>query len=124
MTTQQETAPGVPDPEPLVSAVIYADHQLRITHRSGPNLAVVQLIGEIDVTNTTGVAAALARAWRGGELLDVDVARLSFVDVRGLGMLAGLCREGWVRLTTVPPHMRRLARLLDLEGQMLGSRPH
>lgn len=102
---------GVAD-EGGVEAVLYLDHTLRITYSPAPPGGAVRLIGELDVTNTQAVARTLAQAQTGEDSLIIDVGRLGFVDLAGLRMLTGLCRDGVAHLTSVPTGTRRLLVLL------------
>lgn len=99
--------------ERWVDAVLYLDHTMRITYSPVPPGGAVRLIGELDVTNTRAVAQTLAQARAAEDTLIIDVGRLEFVDLAGLRMLTGLCRDGVAHLISVPTGMRRLLGLLD-----------
>ncbi|WP_329081338.1 MULTISPECIES: STAS domain-containing protein [unclassified Streptosporangium] len=108
MTIQEQVVPG----ERWVDAVLYLDRTLRITYSPAPPGGAVRLIGELDVTNTRAAARTLAQARAAEGILIIDVGRLKFVDLAGLRMLTGLCRDGVAHLINVPPGMRRLLGLL------------
>lgn len=109
MTIQEQVVSG----ERLVDAVLYLDRTLRITYSPAPPGGAVRLIGELDVTNTRAVAQTLAQARATEDILIIDVGRLEFVDLAGLRMLTGLCRDGVAHLINVPPGIHRLLGLLD-----------
>ncbi|MGJ6969723.1 STAS domain-containing protein [Streptosporangium sp. G11] len=109
MTIQEQVVSG----ERWVDAVLYLDRTLRITYSPAPSGGAVRLIGELDVTNTRAVARTLALARAAEDILIIDVGRLEFVDLAGLRMLTGLCRDGVAHLISVPVGMRRLLGLLD-----------
>ncbi|MFI6510362.1 STAS domain-containing protein [Streptosporangium sp. NPDC050855] len=96
-----------------VEAVLYLDRVLRIGYDPAPPGGLARLVGELDATNTRAVAQTLTRARTAEAPLVVDVSRLTFVDLGGLRMLTGLCRDGEARLSGVPARMNRLLRLLD-----------
>ncbi|MFF3437560.1 STAS domain-containing protein [Streptosporangium sp. NPDC002721] len=99
--------------ERWVEAVLYLDRTLRITYSPASPGGAVHLIGELDVTNTRAVACTLALAQGGEDTLIIDLGQLKFVDLAGLRMLTGLCRDGVAHLINVPPGMRRLLGLLN-----------
>jgi anti-anti-sigma factor len=119
VTIQHDNPSGVPEPDgavlhEVIDALIYADHQLRLTYRPKPGATLVRLIGEIDATNRTALAETLARAGHGDERLLIDIGHLRFIDIGGMRLLAKLCQAGAACVVNVPPSMRRLAELLDL----------
>ncbi|GGK94439.1 hypothetical protein Ppa06_70440 [Planomonospora parontospora subsp. parontospora] len=128
MSIQHAGASGAREPggAPLhgvVDAVLYADHQLRLTYRPQPAATLVHLIGEIDATNRTAVAETLARVERGADRLLIDAQHLRFIDTGGMCLLAQLCRAG-AAVVDLPPFMRRLAGLLGLplrDGALEGT---
>ncbi|WP_214414214.1 STAS domain-containing protein [Sphaerisporangium fuscum] len=105
----------------LIEAVLHLDRTLRITYSPLPRGGVVRLVGELDAGNTPPVARTLTQVRAGEGVLTVDVAQLEFVDLAGLRMLIGLCRDRSARLAGVPLSMRRLLRLLNQED-VLGTR--
>ncbi|MFI0424646.1 STAS domain-containing protein [Spongiactinospora sp. 9N601] len=93
-------------------AVIYLDGILRITYTPAPRCGRALLVGELDATNIPAVAPILAQT--GAEdTLTIDVGLLEFVDMAGLRILTGLCRDGAARLTNIPTGMRRVLALLS-----------
>ncbi|GAA3017269.1 STAS domain-containing protein [Streptosporangium longisporum] len=99
-------------------AVLHLDRALRITYSPAAPGGLARLIGELDATNTRAAARTLTEARTAGDTLVVDVSRLTFVDLGGLRMLTGLCRDGEARLTGVPARIDRLLRLLDQEDTL------
>jgi anti-anti-sigma factor len=93
--------------------VLYLDRQLRVTYSPIMRTSLIRLIGELDASNATAVTEALTQARRGDVALVIDTAKLDFVDLAGLRMLTGLCRDGSAQLTNMPPRMLRLIGLLD-----------
>ncbi|PZG30959.1 hypothetical protein C1I98_30640 [Spongiactinospora gelatinilytica] len=96
---------------PSADAVIYLDGILRVTYTPAPRGGRVLLVGELDATNISAVAPLLAHA-SAEDTLTIDVGLLEFVDMAGLRMLTGLCRDGAAHLTNVPTGMRRILALL------------
>ncbi|GAT65001.1 hypothetical protein PS9374_00633 [Planomonospora sphaerica] len=97
-----------------VDALLYVDHQLRLTYRPAPRGTLVRLIGEIDATNRTALEQTLTCAGHGGDHLLIDAGQLRFIDTGGMCLLAELCRTGEARMINVPPFLHRLAGLLNL----------
>ncbi|WP_214416925.1 STAS domain-containing protein [Sphaerisporangium fuscum] len=116
MTINDESAPDAG----LIEAVLHLDRTLRITYSPLSQGGLVRLIGELDAGNTPAVAKTLTEVRAGEGVLTIDVARLEFVDVAGLRMLAGLCRDGSARLANVPSLMRRLLHLLG-QGNVIDT---
>ncbi|MFF3441794.1 lipid asymmetry maintenance protein MlaB [Streptosporangium sp. NPDC002721] len=108
MTVQEQGTSGE-----WVDAVLYLDRTLRITYSPAPPGGAVRLIGELDATNTREAAQTLAQVQSGEDILVIDVGQVEFVDLAGLRMLTGLCRDGVARLVNVPTGMRRLLGLLE-----------
>ncbi|MEU4539271.1 STAS domain-containing protein [Streptosporangium sp. NPDC023825] len=109
MTVQKRVVSGAI----WVDAVLYLDRTLRITYSPASPGGTVRLIGELDATNTRAVARTLAQVRAAEDILIIDVGRLEFVDLAGLRMLTGLCRDGVAHLADVPAGMRRLLGLLN-----------
>ncbi|GAA4566620.1 STAS domain-containing protein [Planotetraspora kaengkrachanensis] len=95
-----------------VEAVLYLDQHLRITCNLGLRTTLIQLIGELDASNAQALAKTLTQVRRGEDTLVIDTAKLDFIDLAGLRVLTGLCRDGSVLLTNMPRHMLRLIELL------------
>ncbi|MFG1704921.1 STAS domain-containing protein [Nonomuraea sp. M3C6] len=94
--------------------LLYQDEQLTITVRATPGAPAVTLIGEVDATNSSALACALASC-REGAYIDVDTGALAFIDVSGLRVLVmpTLPRsQRWIRLHNVTPYQRRLLRMM------------
>ncbi|MFF5114217.1 STAS domain-containing protein [Streptosporangium sp. NPDC000509] len=99
--------------EHWTDAVLYLDRTLRITYTLTSPISTVQLIGELDATNTQAAARTLTQAGTAEETLTIDIGHLEFVDVAGLRMLTDLCRDGTAHLTNAPIDIRRLLGLLN-----------
>ncbi|MFB4276560.1 MULTISPECIES: STAS domain-containing protein [unclassified Nonomuraea] len=94
--------------------LLYQDQQLRITVATAPGVPAVTLIGEIDATNSSALAGALASC-RQGTYIVVDTGELTFIDVSGLRVLVMPTvppSERWIRLHNVTPYQRRLLRMM------------
>jgi len=94
----------------IAVAILYADRQLEISQLQAER--AVRLRGEIDVSNSDALSAALARAQNGGTEIVVDVADLRFIDLSGLRILAFASPGRPVRLRNVPPHLTRLLTMV------------
>ncbi|GII34505.1 STAS domain-containing protein [Planotetraspora mira] len=93
-------------------AVLYLDQHLRAACSPTLRTTFIQLIGELDASNAQALAKALTQVRRGEGALVIDTAKLDFIDLAGLRVLTGLCRDGSARLTNMPRHMLRLIELL------------
>lgn len=86
--------------------------------------AVVALSGEIDILTAPAVHEALAEATRRAVTgVIIDLARVTFLDAAGLGVLAsasGRARHlpDGLRLAAVPPRAVRLLTLAGLDRQL------
>jgi anti-sigma B factor antagonist len=84
--------------------------------------AVVDLHGELDLADVPAVASHLIAAVAAcGPLIIVNLADLEFIDCRGLGVLVRVLkwareRGGDVLLAAPQQHVRRLLRLVGLDG--------
>jgi anti-anti-sigma factor len=83
----------------------------------GDSTIVVAVRGEVDLSNFAELDQAIRAAeLRGGDALVIDLSRLAFIDVRGLGVLAD-CQERRraARLSLVvvmKPHVRKIVDVL------------
>ena len=95
--------------------VLYEDAHLRVIWTAD---GWVRISGEIDLSNSKALAAALTARSASHGTLDVDIAGLRFVDLSGLRSLIhpGPAEQASaVRLHNVPVHVRRLMALLGWE---------
>jgi anti-sigma B factor antagonist len=96
------------------------DVELRVGGLGGS--AVVALHGEFDVADVPAVASHLIAAVAAcGPLVIVDLAGLEFIDCCGLGVLVQALKwtresGGDVLLAAPPQHVRRLLRIIGLNG--------
>lgn len=114
---------GVRSVSVVEERLLYQDRQLTITVRVAPGPPSVSLVGEIDASNSSAVAGALASCRQGGSVV-VDTGRLGFVDVSGLRVLAmpGVPpSQRWIHLRNVTPYQRRLLLMM---GWYHEQRPH
>ncbi|RYU10710.1 STAS domain-containing protein [Nocardioides iriomotensis] len=101
----------------------------RRTKRAGPEIAVschdngdwlvVELAGELDIA-TVPLAERLMKP---SDLLAVDVAGLTFIDCRGLGMLTARARAavaagGCLRLVAPSRAVRKLLDIAELQAAL------
>lgn len=91
----------------------------RIKLSPGPSegLVVVSLHGELDLVETTGVAAALGGLAARGRWIIVDLSGLEFIDAAGVAALAGGRRQardagGGLLLAAPQPPVRRVLSLI------------
>ncbi|PZG21374.1 STAS domain-containing protein [Nonomuraea aridisoli] len=99
--------------------LLYQDEQLRVTVAMTPGVPAVTLFGQIDASNSSALACALA-ACRTGPHIIVDIGRLTFVDVSGLRVLAMPTlppSQRWIRLHNVTPYQERLLRIMGWSYQ-------
>ncbi|MFG6195240.1 STAS domain-containing protein [Nonomuraea sp. JJY05] len=101
---------------------------LTTTRRNGT--LTVSVSGELDIATTELLRAHLldllqeaGRAPHKQVALVVEVSRLAFIDAAGLGVLVcahnqARAQRTPLRLTGVPPALRRLLRLTGLEGRL------
>ena len=77
--------------------------------------------GEIDILSAPQLREELLRVIRRrGPRVTIDLGDVTFMDCAGLNMLLATRRRallegGWVRLVRVPPQVRRMISLLDLD---------
>jgi anti-sigma B factor antagonist len=94
--------------------------QLTIEVERSPDVAVVRLVGELDVMTVGRLRAALDQLLLGVEPVVVDLRDLTFIDSAGLGALVRAHKKARVlqgRLTFVlspDSHANRLLRLTGL----------
>ena len=89
--------------------------QLQITGSAERGCAVLAVVGEIDLSNSAKLGAALERARMRGTPLVVDLSRVEFCDVSGLRALLVAhqrCARWDAPLRIVPSPT--MARLIDL----------
>ncbi|MFI7133215.1 STAS domain-containing protein [Nonomuraea sp. NPDC050153] len=90
----------------------------------------VSVSGELDIATTELLRDHLLDLLREADsaphkqvALVIEVSRLTFIDAAGLGILvfahnAAQRQQTPLRLTGVPPSMRRLLRITGLEGRL------
>ncbi|WP_170222833.1 STAS domain-containing protein [Nonomuraea turkmeniaca] len=94
--------------------LLYVDHLVRVTCTlmSGPSL--IQIVGEIDRTNSAELLRALEQARRIDDRFVVDVGRVGFIDITGVRVLTAFAEQGDTRVRNTPPQMARLMQLMGL----------
>ena len=102
--------------------------QLTTTRRNGT--LTVSVSGELDIATTERLRAhllgLLQEVGRGPHqqvALVIEMSRLTFIDAAGLGILVSACNHAQaqqtpLRLTGVPPAVRRLLRITGLEARL------
>ncbi|MET9246509.1 STAS domain-containing protein [Nonomuraea sp. NPDC003709] len=102
--------------------------QLTTTRRNGS--LTVSVSGELDIATTEQLRAHLlgllqeaGRAPHKQVALVIEMSRLTFIDAAGLGILVcahnhARAQQTPLRLTGVPPAIRRLLRLTGLEARL------
>jgi anti-sigma B factor antagonist len=81
----------------------------------------MSICGEIDIQSAPGLREELMRVIRRcGPRVTIDLGGVTFLDCAGLNVLLAVLRrarlqDGWVCLARVPPRVRRMISLLDLE---------
>jgi anti-anti-sigma factor len=93
------------------------------TRRDGDSMLIV-LSGELDMTGTDRLEAAIRRAEESDiNRVIVDLTAITFVDSTGLSVLLEAKRRSDGRLSVTPSQHEAVTRLLELTGttEILGS---
>src|SRR5436189_5493381 len=69
------------------------DDVLTVLVRHEPDYVLVTVAGEVDFASAAGLRERLFTLASAGRPLVVDLARVSFIDAAGLGVLAGAARQ-------------------------------
>jgi anti-sigma B factor antagonist len=83
------------------------------------DIAVLELLGEHDLTSKDELEAILRKALLGGELLIVDLTETDFIDSSVLNNLMGverLAQERGLRVALQVDPSSRIARVLEIAG--------
>ena len=118
MTDSQVTRPrGAPDREIRIGAA-----RLR-TIASADRMTVLQLTGEVDLSNAAELAEALQCAGRSVEHIELDVRYLQFCDVRGLRAILTAQHQLWLQnvclhLTGIPASLRLVLSVTRLDQHL------
>ncbi len=95
----------------------YDDGMLRITWLPQGNGFLVE--GTVDVSNRSGLAAALAAAAQRSGDVQVDLSGLEFIDMDGARLLVraarGLASGRLLVLRRMPSHLRELLRAVNTD---------
>ncbi|MEV1176776.1 STAS domain-containing protein [Nonomuraea sp. NPDC049784] len=103
---------------------------LHLTTSRRNGTLTVSVSGDLDIATTEQLRGHLLRllreaedARRGQITLVIEMSGLTFIDAAGLGILVSVHnhaarRHTPMRLTGVPPAMRRLLRITGLEGHL------
>ena len=96
------------------------DPQLRIGTSSAGGITEVVLVGELDAHTVTSFMNDLRAAVSTSDQVEIDAAKLTFVDSSGLRALIAVTQEAEksgrsVRLRTVSPQLLRLLELTGLQ---------
>jgi anti-anti-sigma factor len=89
--------------------------------------AVVRLTGDIDMATAPAISECLADLQRAGyRKLRVDLARVAFMDARGLNMLAGACKSaddvgGTIEAVNAASQVRKAFMLTGLDRLLAHS---
>lgn len=98
------------------------DFEIYWANREGRRLVVT---GELDAHTVEALVGMLRPAAAEGRALEVDLARLRFVDGSAARALARLWQawNGRLRLVGVSDRVRRVFRLLELESVLAPAEP-
>jgi anti-sigma B factor antagonist len=105
-------------------------HTLGIYRRDHKNLALINLVGDLDLDSTTRLSEVLERCLHeGAHNIDIDVTCLTFCDVRGLRVLldasAHATASGGCLLLHYPgPALAQFLALTGTDGLLLGLPVH
>ena len=97
---------------------------LRVTVSTHTDLAIVTLIGELDIAATQSLGRRLGTlVAEGFTRIVIDLADVVFCDAAGLGLLvktAGRARRrgGWLRLATAGPMIDRIIGITGLRRML------
>jgi anti-anti-sigma factor len=94
--------------------------------RERPDVSVVDMWGEIDITLRNEAGAALAQAFARDLPVVVDTSRVTFIDSAGVAFLIQLCRIGrdeglHVSVHQPPPAVRDVLHLLHVHPREVGA---
>ena len=109
-------------PRPLIrKASVPEEAVTRVTHAG--DTVIVSLSGEVDVLTVDRVRVALSEALAARpRRVEVDLAELSFIDVRGVEELVELARQvapaGRVKVISPPVAMRRILEVAGWEPEL------
>lgn len=118
----EEMHSGIVGPNPM-----YTDGALRISRLVQP--PGLRLTGDIDASNVTAVADALAKAMQGEGDVHLDLSGLTFCDVGGMRAIVSAAeRLGGTRrlvLRGLPSHLQHVIRVIgwdELPGLTIVAR--
>jgi anti-anti-sigma factor len=108
------------------------DDALAVEVRRERDYVVVAVTGEIDISNVAGLREQLFELAEDGQLLIVDLNRITFIDSAGLGALVGAARRaeahgGSLHAVCAQPQPRKLLwmtgvdRRIRLEASLDGA---
>ena len=96
---------------------------LTVTVRREDGLAVITVIGEVDLSTVSQLRERLYELADAGEPLIVDLEQVSFIDSTGLGALVGAYRRaaahgGSLHAVCVQPQARKLLSLTGVDQRV------
>jgi anti-sigma B factor antagonist len=106
------------------------DGTLAIRRSGSAEVAVIGLVGELDLANASTLEEVLEEVERGGGELMLDMRALEFIDSTGIALLVAAHRRfncnGQPRFTVVPSRSDGVCHVLELTGiaQLLPSAGH
>jgi anti-sigma B factor antagonist len=93
------------------------DGLLTVTRSDEENRVCLALDGELDLSNTPTLEAALAEAIASEKKVLIDLGQLEFLDSTGISLLVStLSRQDAERFSFLPSRSQSVARLLELTG--------
>jgi anti-anti-sigma factor len=93
------------------------DGLLTVTRSDEENRVCLALDGELDISNTQTLEAALAEAIASEKKVLIDLGQLEFLDSTGISLLVStLGRQDAERFSFLPSRSPSVARLLEMTG--------
>ncbi len=99
------------------------DDELTVDVRLHPAYVHLVVAGEVDMVSVPRLRAVLTAAAAAGRVVIVDLARVSFIDAAGLGVLAGAARRcsasgGSLSVVAAGPLVRQMFSLTRLDQRV------
>ncbi|WP_165974295.1 STAS domain-containing protein [Nonomuraea deserti] len=101
-------------PPPTPEHLLYVDDILQVTCTVKAGPSVINLIGEIDSSNSGEVLRTLTEARYIDDQLIIDVSGVTFADVSAVRALQSFASGGSATIRNAQPQLNRLAGLLGL----------
>ncbi|TLF75536.1 STAS domain-containing protein [Nonomuraea sp. KC401] len=101
-------------PPPTPEHLLYVDHILQVTCTINAGPSVINLIGEIDSSNSGELLRTLTEARYIDDHLIIDVSGVTFADVSAVRALQSFTAGGSAVIRNARPQLNRLVDLLGV----------